>query len=326
MTGEVLDFKETLARYPWLSEQNLDCIVSPDSDGLLCGLLMGFLSGWRVRGFYDGKVLAVEDGVSARECVFLDMEIFRKEVRSIGQHMIHYDWAKKPPHWEELEQCISANELRKFDFKRNFPEKYPLGTIHLLLALLGSTRAIKIEATAIPLLFYTDGTFKSLFNYPENCLGWLKFLGADNSGSPLHTIFFDEGLSVIRLMKALRDFFEELRVMGDGKRGADKIKISNGRGESINFVLTKGSGMDIEPETKGRAEAFLTLMGERTGWGYAPARWTLSNLILTTFEKGASKPTLGRYNLLMEKRPLSLAITSMADEGLQYTLDPRGLF
>ena len=51
-----------------------------------------------------------------------------------------------------------------------------LATIHMLLGLIGSKTKIDIPVSAICPLLYTDGVFKNLFNCPENCLDWLKYL------------------------------------------------------------------------------------------------------------------------------------------------------
>lgn len=89
-----LDYEKLLSVYPWIVEEGRDCIVSPDSDGLLCGLFMSHYLGWKIRGFYDGKVLLLAKGVMPKDCVFLDMEIYREGVKSIGQHMLQFDKKK----------------------------------------------------------------------------------------------------------------------------------------------------------------------------------------------------------------------------------------
>ena len=83
-----LDYHALLQQYPWIVEREQNCILSPDSDGLLCGLLMSHYLGWKIRGFYDGKILTIKEGVNPQDCVFLDMEIFRPNIRSVGQHIV----------------------------------------------------------------------------------------------------------------------------------------------------------------------------------------------------------------------------------------------
>jgi len=35
---EQIDYEEIVSRFPWVVEREQNCILSPDSDGLLCGL------------------------------------------------------------------------------------------------------------------------------------------------------------------------------------------------------------------------------------------------------------------------------------------------
>ena len=51
-----IDYSEVLEKYPWIVEDGHSCVLSPDSDGLLCGLLMSRFKKWNVVGFYDDKV------------------------------------------------------------------------------------------------------------------------------------------------------------------------------------------------------------------------------------------------------------------------------
>ena len=100
-----IDYDELIKKYPWIIEKNINCILSPDSDGLLCGLLMSHLLNWKIKGFYDGKVMLLEKGLSVKDCVFLDMEIFRKDVRSFGHHMLLINKNKKPILQEHKKSC-----------------------------------------------------------------------------------------------------------------------------------------------------------------------------------------------------------------------------
>ncbi len=319
MTTQEIDYQALVAKYPWIIAKNQDCILSPDSDGLLCGLLMSHYLGWKIRGWYDGKVLLLEDGFRPKDCVFLDMEIFRKDVRSVGQHMVLFNKKQLPANWSNFGNCISANNLRTYDGKHDFPQKYPLGTIHLLLGILGSVQKMPISTDAICPLLYTDGTFKNLFNYPENCLDWLHFLGAENPTSPLHTVFFNDHYTISSLMNALDTLFTTLRQITGGKRGGDKVKLSNSKGEAQNFDATTKS---IDVGVVAQAEQFLQMLARDTGWKYVSNQWSWCNLSHFEFKKGTIKPSQGRYDALMKQNPVSLAMTSGL--AIEYTTDPAG--
>lgn len=315
-----INYHALLEKYPWVVEREQGCILSPDSDGLLCGLLMSHYLGWRIRGFYDGKILATEEGVNPRECVFLDMEIFRSNIRSVGQHMVMYDKADLPANWSNFNNCIAANNLRNYDFKNDFKLKYPFGTIHVLLSILGQGRSISIPKSAVSPLLYADGTFKNQFNYPENCLSWLDFLSASHANNPLQKIFLDRHYSTYELMVELKDLFSKIRVIGGGRRGGDKIKISDSQGKIAN----------IDPRThqlrvaaKGQAEKFLRMLANKTGWVFAPAHWSWGPYQTTRFRKGSVKPGKARYSALLAQNPISLAIISR--DSIEYTIDRSGV-
>lgn len=314
MSENKINYEDIFKKYPWIIEKSHNCILSPDSDGLLCGLFMSHYLNWKIRGFYDGKILLIEDKFKMEECVFLDMEIFRKNVQSLGQHMVMFNRDKLPINWDKFDNAISANNLRNFDVRHNFKEKYPFGSIHLLIAIIGQQLHFKIPKEAICPILYTDGTFKNLFNYPENCLNWLKFLGADSKKHPLYSIFFNDHYSISQLMVALRDLFAEFSTIGNGKRGGDKIKISDRKGQPVNL-----NDNEFKNAIKIQSEKLLLMLSNKTGWKYNPKNWTWKNYDIYKFKKGSIKPGLARYNYLMAKNPLSLAIIS--GNSIEYTLN-----
>ena len=40
--NDQIDYDKIIEKYPWIIEKNHNCILSPDSDGLLCGLFIVF--------------------------------------------------------------------------------------------------------------------------------------------------------------------------------------------------------------------------------------------------------------------------------------------
>jgi len=162
--GKII-YDNIIERYSWITAENQKCILSPDSDGLLCGLLMSAMFNWQIVGFYDGKIMALKENERIDDCIFLDMEIFRNYVKSLGQHMLLWNKKSIPPNWDNFCNCISPNNIRQYDGKNNFSKKYPLGTIHILLGIVGHKKQIEIKKDAICPLLYTDGTFKNLFRH-----------------------------------------------------------------------------------------------------------------------------------------------------------------
>ena len=222
-----IDYDKLIKKYPWIIKKDVNCILSPDSDGLLCGLLMSNLLNWKIVGFYDGKVMVLKKGMSAKDCVFLDMEIFRKDIKSFGHHMLLFNRNSKPSNWDNFDNCIQPNNLREYDKLHDFRLKYPLGTIHMLLGILGHKFKIELKDDAIPALFFTDGTFNVLFGYPENVLNWLSFLRYREDNNPLKTIFLSDKNSVHNTMVEMDKFFRERDKINVARERGDRLKISN---------------------------------------------------------------------------------------------------
>ena len=312
-----IDYKQIIRNYPWIIQKQQFCILSPDSDGLLCGLFMSHYLNWKIKGFYDGKVMLLDKNVSPKECVFLDMEVFRKDIRSVGHHMVQFNKNKKPANWDNYKNCIQPNNLRDYDGYHDFRLKYPLATIHLLIGIVGSKIRFKIPETAICPLLYTDGVFKNLFNYPENCLDWLRFLRADSNFS-LRRIFFNDYYTVHKLILSLSDFFNQISRIGIAARN-DKIKISNSKGEPMNITEKQKGIFALTSEEIEKGVYFIQILSSLTGWYYRKNNWQWDNFKLMIFKKEAIKPTNKNFEDMIKKNPITWAMTSGLT--IEYTLD-----
>lgn len=326
-----LDFDDLLGSFPWLTRRGMRCILSPDSDGLLCGLFMAHHFDWEIVGFYDGKVLVLEDGVSCfdDDVAFLDMEVYRRGVKSMGHHMLAYRYHSVPDDWDEqYTGCLNPHLVRGYDASV-FRLKYPLANIHLLLAIIGSQEKIAIPPSAIPPLLFTDGAFNVLYRYPENVLNWLNYLGIDDDDSPLRAVFMQEHYTVYNLMIAMDEFFrrrDEISVSGE--RG-DRLRISTTAGEPFNTVEQENGLFHLNNEAHERVELFLNLLAETTRWQYRPDRWHFSDWRVYAFTKSdftARKwsVTIANFKKMMELKPLSWAMTS--GNNIEFTIEePRRL-
>lgn len=318
-----IDYAKLIKDYPWIFEKSKNCILSPDSDGLLCGLFMSKYLDWKIVGFYDGKIMVLKDGITVTDCIFLDMEIFRKNIRSIGHHMLLYNKMKKPASWFNFDKCIQPNNMRNYDGKNNFRLKYPLATIHLLIGILGSKIKIDVPESAICPLYFTDGTFNVLFKYPENVLNWLRFLRADEPTNPLHRIFENEHYSVVGLMRAMDSFFRERDKITITKERGDRMRISDKDGRLVNIVKDN-ERYKIKDDAKDRITKFINLLSKLTEWEFTESNWNWNNFNLYTFTKrdfeGDKKSVCNKnYDLFVLQNPLSWAMTS--GNNIEYTLE-----
>ena len=186
-----MNCEEIIKKYPWVIQEKQKLIISPDSDGFLSALLyINFFDG-EVVGYYDGKVMLCQNNIDPTDCLFLDMDIFSKDFRSIGHHMVSFNKNKLPDNWSNYQNCIQVNNLRNFDKIHDFQKKYPFATIHFLLALLSSVKNIELGPDALVPLLFCDGVWTVLFGYTENCLDWFKWLNVTDEKSILHKIFCD---------------------------------------------------------------------------------------------------------------------------------------
>jgi hypothetical protein len=316
--NDQIDYEQILKDNPWIAKKNQKCILSPDSDGLLCGLFMSYYLDWEIVGFYDGKVCVIKDGVSAfdDDVCFLDIEIYREGVKSMGHHMLSVYNRAKPIDWDlKFKNCIQPNLLRGYD-KNNFRLKYPLATIHLLIGILESQIDIEVEESAIFPLLFVDGTYNVMFSYPENVLNWWKYLRVQTTSKLLKNIFMGENYSTYKLMLEMDNFFRERDEITDKakKERGDKLVISNRNSSHRNFT-TLNDLYHFEVDTKAKCVNFLKLLEKHTKWKLDLNKWNFNDLKLMQFTKSDFKNegwtiTKANYNTFLALNPLSWAMTS----------------
>ena len=323
---DVIDYAAVIRKYPWLVQEDQDCVLSPDSDGLLCGLFTSQYLNWKIRGFYDGKILVLKKGFHPKDCIFLDMEVFRKGIRSVGQHMVMFNKNRLPGNWSGFDDCASINNIRNHDGYNDFRLKYPFGTIHFLIGVLGTKQKIDIPQSAISPLLFTDGTWMNLLGYTENSLSWLKYLLATDEGTPLNEVFLNKHYSLHELMLTMNDFLRERDAISIPRERGDRVTITlrGGEGTPHNLVIEEENFYLLNENARHRAERFLKLLSELTGWHYKNEDWSWSKWQLSQFTKGDFVGTKSRlsnrtFDDFIAKNPLSFAMTST--QNIKYTLE-----
>lgn len=322
---DTLDPEAVFRQYPWPAQKEMNCIVSTDSDGLLCGLLMSHCLNWKIQGFYDAKALVKNKDVPLSSCVFLDVEIFRPNVRSAGQHMLLFNKNDPPPNWDNFKECFSINNFRSYDGLHDFRLKYPFGTTHFLIVALHHLRPISIPKSAIYPILFIDGTYHNLFRYTENSRDWLRYLGVNEPRNPLHHIFAEEQYTIRSLMDGMNEFWrlrDEISAV-PGERG-DRVAITaRGNSSDPKNLDEEKDSYRFNEEAKRRAETFIGLLSKATEWEYRPTHWCWSNWQVSRFTKSDLKRDGLRLNgssfkNLTIKNPVSFAMTS--GDNYEYTL------
>ncbi len=305
---ERIDYKKIISQYPWIVSKHQKAILSPDIDGLLCGLLMSHYLDWDIVGFYDGKFLLLKEDFSTKNCIFLDVEILRKNMRSIGHHINIHNFNEPPTTYNNcMLNCINPNRIRVFDRAHNFSRKYPLGTIHLLMYIL-ETRypdLVKIRKKGLTTIFFTDGVWKILFKYTSNVLDWFNYLHPDGEADWWLKL---KRLSVIDLIEDIENLLKNFKkIEPNNKNWYSHIDISAFSGQRNPLINV------------------LELLGILTGWKYNSRKWGLDNLKKYEFTKkiygqgNSGNKSNKQFLSIWNKKPLSLAMTGGAI--IQYTIE-----
>lgn len=337
---------EILNKYPWIAQDNVKLIISPDSDGFLSALLYLNYFNARVVGYYDCKIMLCEESIDPKDCIFLDLDIFCKDMKSVGHHMVCYNKKNKPSNWYNYDNCIQLNNLRDFDCMHDFSRKYPFATIHFLLSLLENvkTKKISLSPDAIVPLLFSDGVLNNLFGYPENCLEWFNWLNADKPDSLLYEIFYKQ-VPFSTVMEKVRDFFIERDkynaisyfdpiqndvISKKRSRSGHHMIITLANGEPINIVPNKNETYSIFEEEVTRTLGFISLMAKLMGWNTCAEKWSFSNLKLYKFTKesysinSVTKLNNATYRNMVENDCFSMAIT--AGTTIEFTRDTKHFY
>jgi len=310
---ERINYKKIIEDFPWLIKKGQNCVLSPDADGMLCGLFMSHYLNWQIVGYYDnGKNLILKDGVHAKDCVFLDTEIYRSDIKSIGHHITFLRRDNTEIDLNNYQNCLNPNNLRGRTLRENFALKYPMATIHLLLCIVSQKYSIEYGDNSFFVILQADGTInRFLDKYSENLRDWLLYLRVNEPDNILNKIL-DKEINLIELNESYVDYVKKFV-----KEKKDKIPISergNLRAESFNDNYKEFSSVCIEA-----IEEYLSFLSQNTGWQYDKNKWTLRDFGLYKFTKKIVKPGVHTFNDAVTENFLSLAIT--ANDSMEYTIE-----
>lgn len=305
--------REILEKYPWIVEENKNCVISPDADGMLCGLFMSHLFNWKIVGYYDnGKNLILQKGLKSEDCIFLDTEIRKPNIRSVGHHISLFRKQDSEEILKGYIDCLNPNNLRGRTLKENFSGKYPMATIHLLISIIGGVKKIEFSDQSFFVILQADGAInRFLDKYSENLRDWLIYLGAEDNGHVLNKMLDKE----TTLLKINREYVDYVQKFIKNKK--DKIPISEkGILTLSSFNIDKN---EFSEKCTSVMEEYLNFLSEQTSWKYKKESWLINNFKLYEFTKKTVKPGVGAYKKALLENFLSLAITSTLE--MNYTIE-----
>lgn len=127
-------------------------------DGFLSAELLNRFNGSKVVGTYDKNILCLSDGVSVEDCLFVDCDMNRQDLVSIGNHMRLLDDGMSDK---------SFNPNVHFGIT-TYTDKFPYATAFLIAA------AIEIETSPHDHLrmAYADSTIQNTIKYGRNMRNW----------------------------------------------------------------------------------------------------------------------------------------------------------
>jgi len=327
--------------YSWLYNKRDEIkgiIISPDTDGFISALFLNEVYGWKVVGFYDGKVLATLKSIDFKnnkeKYAFIDVEILRKGIKSIGHHILLWDSNKPPKLITSIQnEMANPNNWRGMCANKDekFKRKYPFGTFHLLISLVYYLYPNKKffnsnpEDALIPSIF-VDGVFKNLFNYPENCLDWLKYLTNNDSNHPLE-ILLNHPTSIKELTGLIKDFLDELNASWTTQKKDRKGKITLYRKGKLEDIKKIENDYYLDKTVSNELHNYLKHLANRYKWNFDVNNWNVlkDKLDVVIFDKKINETRKKYYDEAIRQKPISLAIISK-NKGLQYTIDNKNIF
>ena len=248
-------------------------IISADLDGILSALVLQKYLNWQIVGFCDSKNtvwILPKEKKNFKEIVFIDIFIRNPEIKCIDQHIVCLD------HNQSAEMYNSQTKLNpniqniryakkkhgKGEDDREFKWKYPLGTVHYIMACIEALKIdIKIENKQSQfnnikvfdlLLRADDAAFSTSRKYRKNCeiwWNWLKELGGNFTTTLAdYCLNFKED-EAKNIQDVLKDEFKDLKCKPRTKDANFSNQLVENKGEikyeTLKLIEKISSSLDF---------------------------------------------------------------------------------
>lgn len=312
---DACDYKALRTEFSNLFQPKRKCVISVDIDGVFSAVLLGQLLGWEVAGFYTLNDLWVtretlpsdsanpENALKKAGLVFIDHDIYRQEIDSIGHHMLQWSPETDIPFHTNGRSSLNPNLLREIT-KKEFNRKYPFSTFHFLLASAstwGLLEGFQPDDEITTLMLQIDSSFVNAINYQENALDWLQWLGGSEEKSPLYPI----------CRRMLR--FTPRTILEQFRNLAQRFK---------NLGIRPRSQASLsDPTDPKEMESLQNLIGwfeSETGWRAQFKPHRPQDLIHYRMERHSCTPRKKDFVDVISKKPFSYAIIGSGEGGLNY--------
>jgi len=307
----MLDYDSFAHRFPWLLEESRSMIISNDFDGFLCAQLLHHVLRWKIAGFYVRASAIWHDREFPEEklsdCVFVDIDINRTHIRSVGHHVLKYSAADQIPGHQRT--SLNPNLERNVYVKDRWKQKYPLGTIHLLIAFYahaGFPIPLPSADDYFNLLWHADSAAINTARYFDNVMDWLTMLlPKDKSSSPIHYLYDD------LCTTSAHEFLHRLNRFWD-KLSEEPFRYTRGQQPTI--------ATPFDPYQLRRLQRLLDFIQEVTGWGTERVQVPHEYRVLEGRGLNENVSQIG-FDRVLSRDPFSYAIIAGSGKGINYTIN-----
>jgi len=306
-----MTFDGWLREFQWLREPNRPCIVSADLDGVASAMLQGAYLGWRTVGIYDGKLLALYEppaDIDWDGVVFIDVEILRPEIHSIGNHLFALDSQDVTDLRSTYGKCANPNLWRGINVYDSFQRKYPFSTLPMLLASLAiEDDTFDLSRFWMALVLHTDSSFTNAGVYQANALDWLEAMDTRGRAAGLDRMCRKLNRTPGRTMLALLD--EVQRWAGEAGFGGLQRACRFDPRESAQNERIRALAARLQQEA-----------GLDTSLPFGNAPVYCEQFKFETLPNHTVGRRKNAFAYAREKRVLSMAATGRTESGLSITL------
>jgi len=306
------DYENVAGRFGWLTSPGHRVVISPDLDGVTAAMILNAAVGCTVEGIYTLNSLWANPDIAGEDPerdlvewggLFLDHDINRRGIHSIGHHLLKWSDDTPIPEHEQGTGSLNPNLLRRITFRNAIRRKYPFSTSVFLIAVFTALDRLSLDPTpeVETYLMHIDSSFVNAINYQENALDWLEWLGGSGERSPLFGLCREIlRLNPRRLLEAFRDLAAEFERVGLRPRRQNEIRNPNNE------------------EDRGRLVAVVDWLTDKTGWTSPFGDLAFGDLRETPMVRQSTAPTRGRFEEVIRHRPFSYAILGSGPQSLNY--------
>lgn len=252
-------------KFPWAMQSGQKMVVGTDLDSILSSAFAHHYKGWELVGFYNLENVYTSVPIQdLRAAVWLDLDISRPNIKSIGHHILLLDDTPIPQHANSL----NPNLLRNVTHSR-FNCKYPLATFHFLCWLWGITPPVDGNLS-LALYWLPDSAFINAQSntdqkrhYRPNVCEWVECMNISFLKCSLDLIDTKEFEESV---KQLTDQFQQLG-----------WSVEPGQACSNHLNLT-GAQCRFENPDKQKLDALYGLIAQITGWQKATCPESFSEI------------------------------------------------